>query len=256
MDSSELFTESTDELDSEASNLSSTSQLKHATGIVNSEPVRIDECYDTSNPSRGIALIINQVNFTNMMVRDGSNKDRNDISTVLKRIGFDVRVYDDPKRKQLLSMLDKVADEDHSQNDCLVIVVMTHGEENNFLCASDKSYEVNRLWAPFLGDACPSLIGKPKLFFVQACRGKQMDQGVRLVRMSIDSHQVQSSPESMRYVIPTMADLLVMYSTYDGHYSWRNTTKGSWFIQSLCTELESSAYGKELLHILTAVSRR
>uniref|UniRef100_A0A182PC04 Caspase n=1 Tax=Anopheles epiroticus TaxID=199890 RepID=A0A182PC04_9DIPT len=235
---------------------SSKSQLKSSApwGVIGS--FGIEECYDTNNPKRGVALIINQVNFSSMEKREGSNKDRDDMSSVLQRIGFDVRVFDDCNRKQLLSGLQEIANEDHTKNDCLVIVVMTHGKENNLLYASDKSYEVNRLWEPFIGGACPSLIGKPKLFFVQACRGKKLDQGVQLVRMSVDSIDVQSSPESMRYVIPTMADLLVMYSTYDGHYSWRNTSKGSWFIQSLCIELEASAHCRELLHILTAVARR
>ncbi|EAA00248.5 AGAP011951-PA, partial [Anopheles gambiae str. PEST] len=216
----------------------------------------IDECYDTSNARRGIALIINQVIFSSMAVRVGSSKDRTDISTVLQRIGFEVRVMDDPNRKQLLSALKQLAGEDHSHSDCLVVVVMTHGKENNLLYASDKSYEANQLWEPFIGDACPSLIGKPKLFFVQACRGKKLDEGVIQATISIDSVDTQSSPGSMRYVIPAMADLLVMYSTYDGHYSWRNPSKGSWFIQSLCAELGASAHCKELLHILTAVSRR
>ncbi|XP_041784447.1 caspase-1-like [Anopheles merus] len=256
MDSSTLPSGSSDELDSKSVQLSRAAATHPTEGFAKAEPVGIDECYDTSNARRGIALIINQVHFSSMAVRDGSNKDRTDISTALQRIGFEVRVMDDPNRKQLLSTLKQLAGEDHSHSDCLVVVVMTHGKENNLLYASDRSYEANRLWEPFIGDACPSLIGKPKLFFVQACRGKKLDEGVIQATISIDSVDTQSSPGSMRYVIPAMADLLVMYSTYDGHYSWRNPSKGSWFIQALCVELGASAHCKELLHILTAVSRR
>lgn len=41
-----------------------------------------------------------------------------------------------------------------------------------------------------------------------------------------------------------------------GFYSWRNTTKGSWFIQALCDELRRRAHDHDLLTILTFVSQR
>lgn len=63
-------------------------------------------------------------------------------------------------------------------------------------------------------------------------------------------------PEKENYTIPTTADILVMYSTYDGHYSWRNPQNGSWFIQALSRELNEHGKVKDLLTILTGVSRR
>lgn len=41
-----------------------------------------------------------------------------------------------------------------------------------------------------------------------------------------------------------------------GYYSWRNTTKGSWFVQSLCEELRRRAHTSDILTILTFVSQR
>lgn len=41
-----------------------------------------------------------------------------------------------------------------------------------------------------------------------------------------------------------------------GYYSWRNTTKGSWFVQSLCEELRRRAHTNDILTILTFVSQR
>uniref|UniRef100_A0A182T4T5 Caspase n=1 Tax=Anopheles maculatus TaxID=74869 RepID=A0A182T4T5_9DIPT len=214
-----------------------------------------EENYDTNHPNLGTALIINQVNFSTMGKREGSDKDRDCISAVLQRIGFNVRVFDDLDKIKLLTHLDEVAHEDHSKNDCLVVVVMTHGDKD-VLYANDKSYPIGNLWEPFLGDACPTLRGKPKLFFVQACRGNSFDKGVKLSKMVTDTVDARSSADTLLYTIPIMADLLVMYSTYDGHYSWRNPINGSWFIQSLSNELEQNAFGKELLQLLTTVTRR
>jgi caspase-like apoptosis-related cysteine protease len=62
-----------------------------------------------------------------------------------------------------------VAEEDHSDADCLAIIVMTHGKENGLLVPRDSSvcYNVDMLWKPFTADKCPTLAGKPKLFFIQ-----------------------------------------------------------------------------------------
>uniref|UniRef100_A0A182RXU4 Caspase n=1 Tax=Anopheles funestus TaxID=62324 RepID=A0A182RXU4_ANOFN len=257
MESSQCFIQPANQLDARSTNVTiTTSALDGSTtpSPVSSSKrvaIEVDDHYDVSHPKQGIALVINQVNFSNMSPRDGSDIDCNSISSVLKTIGFDVRVFNDLTKKELLAMLKTIASEDHSQNNCLVVVVMTHGEEENRLYANDKSYKVSKLWEPFVGDACPSLVGKPKLFFLQACRGTKLYTGSRVKRMIMEP-----IPGPINYVIPAMADLLVMYSTCDGYYAWRNTDKGSWFIQSLSNELGVNAYRLELLHILIAVSRR
>lgn len=60
----------------------------------------------------------------------------------------------------------KVASEDHTNNDCLAIAVLTTGT-SNFLKADNMFYTPQMLWTPFLSDSCPSLNNKPKLFFLQ-----------------------------------------------------------------------------------------
>lgn len=106
-----------------------------------------------------------------------------------------------------------VSDEDHTHNDCLVVCVMSHGDTGK-IYARDMGYPPDKLWEPFLGDECISLNGKPKMFFIQACRGNQVDEGVTVKNKSqTDS---SSSYRDQTYQIPAMADILVMYSTYTG----------------------------------------
>lgn len=53
---------------------------------------------------------------------------------------------------------------DHKDNDCIIVVVLTHGDPGK-LHAYDDYYDENKIWSPFL--SCRSLIGKPKLFIIQ-----------------------------------------------------------------------------------------
>jgi caspase-like apoptosis-related cysteine protease len=60
-----------------------------------------------------------------------------------------------------------VAKADHKNEDCLVVVVLTHGREDNTLYASDRAYKADTLWSSFTADVCPELAGKPKIFIIQ-----------------------------------------------------------------------------------------
>jgi hypothetical protein len=50
--------------------------------------------------------------------------------------------------------------------DCVLVAVLSHGEMG-ILYASDQPYKPDRLWGHFNAEKCPTLAGKPKLFFVQ-----------------------------------------------------------------------------------------
>lgn len=141
---------------------------------------------------------------------------------------------------------------DHSQNDCLVLFVMTHGEKNGRLEASDDTFSVEKLWENFMGDNCKSLTGKPKLFFIQACRGSKYDKGAKLLGCDV----VDAKTSSNNLVsLPSSADQLIMYATPEGFVSVRNTVEGSWLIQELCDQLEVN-FTDDLMSILTIVSRK
>ncbi|CAD7078565.1 unnamed protein product [Hermetia illucens] len=106
---------------------------------------------------------------------------------------------------------DFVARMDHSDNDCLLITILS-----------------------------------------QACQGDQLDGGVLLSK-----HTTETDGESsMSYKIPIHADFLIAYFTIPGFYSWRNTTKGSWFIQSFCHELDRNGTKYDILKLLTFVCQR
>ena len=95
------------------------------------------------------------------------------------------------------------------------------------------------MWEPFTADKCPSLAGKPKLFFIQACQGSKMDAGAEVgdigrahVIMMCQVAMTRTGTDSLAsYRTPLYSDFLLAHSTVSGYYSWRNTVQGSWFIQ-------------------------
>ncbi|XP_069689291.1 caspase-like [Periplaneta americana] len=204
------------------------------------------EEYNMKHPRRGVALIFNHEKFDRMPARTGSSKDCANLSHELKELGFEVRSHKDLSYVEMAAILNETSKEDHSLADCLMVVVMSHGDPG-YLHTRDTVYQTQELWMRFTGNKCPSLIGKPKLFFIQACRGTQVDSGVAVDQ--VDGY-------TMSYMIPTHADILIAYSTVEGHYSWRNPRQGSWFIQALCQELSTNGRTRDLMTLLTFVCRR
>lgn len=139
---------------------------------------------------------------------------------------------------------------DHSNHDCLIVAVLSHGELG-LLYAHDTPYKADTIWSYFTADKCPTLAGKPKLFFIQACQGDRLDGGTTL-----KDRTETDGPGTTSFRIPTHADFLIAYSTIPGFYSWRNTTRGSWFMQALCLELRENGTRYDILTLLTFVSQR
>ncbi|XP_075969386.1 death related ICE-like caspase [Anticarsia gemmatalis] len=207
--------------------------------------------YNMGHKSRGMAIIFNHEHFNihSLKSRTGTNVDSDNLSKVLKSLGFTVTILHNLTSSEVLGYIRQIADMNHSDNDCLLIAVLTHGEMG-VLYAKDTHYKPDNLWSQFTADKCPTLAGKPKLFFIQACQGDKLDAGIELNRTETDG-----SPASS-YKIPIHADFLIVFSTVPGYYSWRNTTRGSWFMQALCDELRYAGTERDILTLLTFVAQR
>lgn len=208
--------------------------------------------YNMQHRRRGRAIIFNHDTFDtdHYAPREGSKIDVKNLCETFSSLLFEVTVHDNLEYSEIKDTISKLAAQDHSEADCLVVIIMTHGE-NGLLAPRDSHilYNVDLLWTPFTADKCLTLAGKPKLFFIQACRGKKLDGGIKAYKER--RSQFDSSPSSFK--IPTHADFLIAYSSIEGFYSFRNKDTGSWFIQSLCKELNAT---DNLLQILTRTIRR
>ncbi|CAL1685147.1 unnamed protein product [Lasius platythorax] len=119
---------------------------------------------------------------------------------------------------------------------------LTHGLQNDMICAKDAAYKSDKIWKPFTAAKCTTLAGKPKLFFFQACRGDQVDSGVVLSPRTFLPSEATDSVTS--YTIPTHADFLIAHSSVQDFRSWRNLVEGTWYIECLCKVLDE--YGTEI----------
>ncbi|XP_064483194.1 caspase-3-like [Ornithodoros turicata] len=207
------------------------------------------EAYNMNHPQRGICAIFNHKVFKsklNLEERTGTDVDVQNLKSCFSRLGFDVVIYDDYSVKQMRNTLESLSKKSHTEHDCFVCCVLTHGGEG-FVYGEDGRLPVKDIMKPFLGSSCLDLVGKPKIFIIQACRGTTKDKGVTVVADTTDSDAVCK--------LPSHADILSCYSTVADHVSWRNMGLGSWFLQALCKVLNEQSHNTDLLTMLTTVNR-
>ena len=67
----------------------------------------------------------------------------------------------------------KYSKEDHEQYDCFGCFILSHGISAGVYGVDGKVVDIQKILDMFNSQSCQSLVGKPKLFFIQACRGSE-----------------------------------------------------------------------------------
>uniref|UniRef100_A0A3B4E2A1 Caspase-6 n=1 Tax=Pygocentrus nattereri TaxID=42514 RepID=A0A3B4E2A1_PYGNA len=211
--------------------------------------------YKMDYKQRGTALIFNQERFfwkLRLKQRSGTAKDKEDLTKRFQQLGFHVEPYDDLNKKIMMEKLREAAEADHTDADCFVCVFLSHGEESHVF-AHDDMVDIKEITALFRGDQCKSLVGKPKIFIFQACRGDITDNAVAGMALDEMSNAVEEDAASV-YTLPAGADFLMCYCVAEGFAAFRHTTLGSFYIQDLCKILQEQGSTLEFTELLTLVN--
>ncbi|CAC5377704.1 CASP7 [Mytilus coruscus] len=214
------------------------------------------DIYPMNRKNRGFAVIINNKTFDSVVglgARNGTDVDASALANRFAELGFDVELEDDVTTEEMLQIMKKYAYMDHSENDCFVCAILSHGEEG-IVYGKNGKIEIKKLLEPFKGNLCETLAGKPKVFFIQACRGTEFDEGVEM-NVADAKGEMDVDRQISTHKIPAEADFLVAYSVVPGYYAWRNSIDGSWFVQALSTVLEKYGSQLDLVRVLTRVNK-
>jgi caspase-like apoptosis-related cysteine protease len=207
--------------------------------------------YPTLAKYKGIALIVNVITFDNEpeLSRSGAQKDTDELTKILHKRNFLVYHLIDPNYAELQGVIEQLRTHNYESADSFLIAVMSHGDGERIITKDRKRFEIWRgIVQQFNNVNCEGLKGKPKIFVFNYCRGDTTDVGT-------GSTQHDAMPERITpWTIPSWTDMLVCYSTLDGHYAYRDVNEGSWFIQTLCEVLNQHGENYDINTLLNLVS--
>ena len=186
------------------------------------------DSYDMKRFPHGIALIINNEEFVRQAEREGTEIDEGNLIQTLRLLGYIVEVHRNRHAGQILEIFESIQERDHSVYDSFICCILSHGKEGQIYGSDSERVELADITSKLTGSSCPTLTGKPKMFFIQACRGKGKEESVR-----VKPDDARMEPDSDPLELPNQADFFFGYATPLGNVAWRDLDHGSWFISEL-----------------------
>uniref|UniRef100_A0A8C4N5Z9 Caspase-3 n=1 Tax=Eptatretus burgeri TaxID=7764 RepID=A0A8C4N5Z9_EPTBU len=209
------------------------------------------------NEGLSLCLIINNMEFKLCLkARNGAEEDNSKLKECFMKLGFHVVIKRNQTCEEMKKVLKENSKQDHSKRTCFVCVLMSHGDNGNIF-ATDGEIDIQELISEFYEDCHPSLKEKPKLFFIQACRGEYFDTGKEAKSMG-ETSLSQLEPAFLFNKERVYPGFLLAYATPQGFVAHRSKCRGSHFIQQMCKQFMKefdSATGQDILHQLTHVHR-
>ena len=224
---------------------------------------------------RGIVLIINNKIFADntehgrQAPRHGSEEDVHQVKEMFSALGFEVHISQNRTKKEMLNEVDFFAyGKDHSDYDCFVLWLMSHGRSGEVFGSDGVPLPIQTIKDMLSNASCATLRGKPKLLFVQACRGDKEDEGFNVLTKACGLPSVQMSspcPDKPRIDqkksgsserTAGQTDFLTAYSTVEGYVSYRFPNLGSNFVRVLVKVFREHVAHDHLVNLLTKVIKR
>ncbi|XP_060639285.2 CASP8 and FADD-like apoptosis regulator [Anolis sagrei] len=220
-------------------------------GVVQAEPIHISipetggsamqviSKYKMQSQPLGVCLIIDCIGNDGGMLAD-----------TFRALRFEVRCHLFLNVESMMCMLNDVATlKEHKGYDIFVCVLISRGDHQGISCTDHMipGFSLERVKHFFVGDRCPHLLGKPKLFFVQ--------NYVEARRWQHNTSLVEA--DGNMSTIPQVADVLWSQSTLDASVLDRFPHSSSYYLTSLAALLrDPHKRNLPLLDILVELNNR
>ncbi|XP_029308072.1 caspase-2 isoform X2 [Cottoperca gobio] len=239
------------------------------------------QSYRVNSSPRGFVLVISNVTFDpcaapDLDPRKGGEVDDEVLRKVFTELDYVVTVHRDLTAQGMRMCIENFCRRpDHRTMDSCVVCLLSHGVEGAIYGTDGQLLQLDWVFESFDNAHCPLLQNKPKMFFIQACRGEEMDCGVEQIdgpprTCSPSCEQRDAGREGQgdansrqredmgrpRIKLPQRSDMICGFASLKGTAAMRNTKRGSWFIQELNRTLRLHAKDTHLADIMVQVNGR
>ena len=241
--------------------------------------------YKMRNRIRGKVFIINNETFerkAKLPYRQGSDVDTKNLESLFTQLQFEVVIAKNQKAQDMIDFLTNERDKVNWHDmECVVLIIMSHGETNGIYGTDGKLTKLKDMTDIFNSSHCPGLDLKPRLVFVQACRGENTERGTtghgiqeteqanqkdqpvdQIKKMTLaekgGQDTVDARPGNVTKVpektVHSATDFLIAHATPEGTPAYRNVDSGSWFLNAIVWTFKYYAHKESIQQLLSRVN--
>ncbi len=204
-----------------------------------------------NHKKRIAALFLNEFKEDTTHKIPGHDQDKKHTKKCLEQFGFRVDVHENKNKKETIDLLKEYASDDYSDADCFLCVFSSHGNEEGFETSDEKLIDLTSIILRiFTGNK--SLNGKPKLFFIDACRGEKIMGTLENEPLPELNTAKGATKETS---IPKICDIMIYYSTVPKYVSFTSSS-GSKFIQAFLEVLNEYGKKEQLIDMVTRINQK
>lgn len=222
---------------------------------------RLLEVYPMKSSRRGVIFIVNIITYKNNThpTRNGAEADRDNLVSLFRQLGFTVFYYEDLTNEDFHYLVKELKNSPHLSAECFAFYILAHGNHSK---GQDKIYlhensilYVHDILKLFNNEKCPKLIGRPKLFFFSICRGDKADFGQYRSDANTERDGMINRNKEPPMNMPTYADMYICFSTVPGFSAHRDTSLGSWLVESMCKVWSEHAHDTDIEQLMKLVGK-
>jgi caspase 7 len=237
---------------------------------------------------RGLAIVIGIENFEpnrGLQNRKGCKFDVENFTSCFESVGYKVDQHHDITRLELRELMKNTTSKtNHTDYDSFVFCISTHGKDDCVYCSDGKKVDVYELVK--MVRECPTLLGKPKLFFIAASRNTETTRSIvhrdgpsppppvatppapvatPPAPVATPPAPVATPPAPVATPPAPIAtppapiknievDTAIFWATTYNNCSHRDPSKGSWFVMALNDVFQENSHQMSLMSMMYLVT--
>ncbi|KFQ92472.1 Caspase-3, partial [Nipponia nippon] len=209
-----------------------------------------------SQPRQNRALVIVNTDFCGsdgdvvFATRRGAKREAEKLSKVLSRLNYEVKLMHNKTAKEIEDLYQQECGCEHGEY--FVSIISSHGEEGVIFGSDSEPVKLTRIFQILSSEQRRVLTKIPKIFFIQACRGGELDQGV-VVECDSGEPEPEREPDCFSHYLSIPPQTAVMFACSPGYVAFLNLS-GSMFLRALLKVLEGEERHLDLNRLMTRVN--
>ncbi|XP_018013524.1 uncharacterized protein LOC108670568 [Hyalella azteca] len=196
----------------------------------------------TSRPRGFVAVFNNHFRNNPDWIRNGSEMDDVNLDSVFKEMGYEVHLFSDTTKSQLMEKIDSILQRHVLGMDSLILFFLSHGkDERHFYSSQQEVIDIRDIWIKLTNQNCPALKDKPKIMFLNYCRGESRQ------RNQVFDNVTEREEDAPR-------DVALVHASLPGFKAQRMPDEGTIFVHCLCQAICENAYEMDIHEIINETS--